>query len=217
MENRPTLSRAAFYVHAFIVGWVIVELTLRLGISIFDSAPSDPGLATRLVRLFSFFTIQSNIVIGLASAAIVFGKPMDEPWWRALRLASLIGITVTGVVYVAILAGDAELHGLSVVTNAMLHYLAPPMVVLAWLIVGPWPAFVWSDLLRALVWPAAWIAYTLIRGAIVDWYPYPFIDVIKHGYGTVAVNIVFITLFAVGLGAAFIAVNGIRRRSQATT
>jgi len=31
-----------------------------------------------------------------------------------------------------------------------------------------------------------WFAYTLIRGASVDWYPYPFVDVDKIGYDGVA-------------------------------
>jgi len=39
-----------------------------------------------------------------------------------------------------------------------------------------------------LIYLAAWGAFTLIRGSIVDWYPYPFIDVIEHGYGRVLLN-----------------------------
>jgi hypothetical protein len=215
MNEQPTtkISRAAHWVHWFIFVYVIVELTLRLGITIFDPGAGDPALFTRLVRLVSYFTIESNFVVGLASAAIIFGPRVDGPWWRALRLTSLMGITVTGVVYALILAGDAHNTGLSVLTNAMLHYICPPMVLLAWLIVGPWPPFVWGDLLRAMVWPAAWVVYTLIHGAISDWYPYPFIDVITHGYGKVGVNIVFITLFALAIGSVVILLNGVRRRS----
>lgn len=29
---------------------------------------------------------------------------------------------------------------------------------------------------------AAWIVYTFVRGRLVDWYPYPFLDVRKIGY-----------------------------------
>jgi hypothetical protein len=212
-EATTGISRVALWVHRFILAYVVVELTMRIGISIFDPQVGDPALATRLVRLFSFFTIQSNLVVGLASAAIVFGPRVDGPWWRALRLASLIGITVTGVVYIAILAADATNTGLSVVTNAMLHFICPPMVILAWLIVGPWPPLIWGDLVRAMIWPALWIVYTLIRGAITDWYPYPFIDVIEHGYGKVAANIVFITIFALAVGSVVILLNRFRRRS----
>ncbi len=32
------------------------------------------------------------------------------------------------------------------------------------------------------IYPIGWLVYTLVRGAIVDWYPYPFLDVGLHGY-----------------------------------
>ena len=172
-----------------------------------DPAPDDPDLLTRIVRYFSYFTIQSNIAVLLASLAVLLAKPLGEPWWRALRLAALLGIAVTGIIYVTVLAGDSHLTGWSQVANIMLHYLAPPLTVLAWLAFGPWVPFAWSDIVRALVWPSLWIAYTLIRGAIVEWYPYPFIDVTTKGYGAVAVNIVVITVFATVLAALFVAVD----------
>jgi hypothetical protein len=189
--------------------FVAAALLLRLGLTIFDPdpAPGDPDLLTRIVRYFSYFTIQSNIAVLLASCAVLTAKPLEQPRWRALRLAALLGITVTGIIYATVLAGDAHLTGLSWVANLMLHYLAPPLTVLTWFVCGPWVPFVWSDILRALVWPALWIAYTLIRGAIVDWYPYPFIDVTTHGYGKVAVNIAVITVFASVLATTFVAVD----------
>jgi len=40
----------------------------------------------------------------------------------------------------------------------------------------------------ALLWPVAWITYTLLHGAFSNWYPYPFVDVITHGYARVLLN-----------------------------
>ena len=50
-----------------------------------------------------------------------------------------------------------------------------------------------------LVFPLVWTAYTLIRGAIVDWYPYPFLDHRLHSIGVVA-------LYVVGIAVAFFVV-----------
>ncbi|MBJ7353203.1 MAG: Pr6Pr family membrane protein [Thermoleophilaceae bacterium] len=206
-------STTAKRVQLLIVVFVSAALLLRLGITIFDPdpAPDDPDLLTRMVRFFSYFTIQSNIVVLLAGLAVLKDKPLDDPWWRTLRLASMVGITVTGIVYMTILAGDSDLHGLSQLANYMLHYVGPPLAVFAWLIYGPWPAMTLSDVPRTLIWPLVWVAYTLIRGAIVDWYPYPFIDVELHGYGKVAVNILAITIFAIVLSLAYVGLSRWRR------
>lgn len=193
-------------------------LLLRLVLVIFhpDAAPDDPDLLTRLVRFVSYFTIQSNLVVLLASLAVLQGRDLTTPWQRALRLASLVGISVTGIVYVTILAGDSSPTGLSAVANFLLHYLCPPLAVLVWLVAGPWTALRLDDLGRMLIWPVLWIAYTLGRGAIVDWYPYGFIDVGLHGYGKVAVNVVVIVVFALLLGAAYTWIDRWRARGSGT-
>jgi hypothetical protein len=51
------------------------------------------------------------------------------------------------------------------------------------------------------VYPLIYIAYELIHGAIVNAYSYPFIDVNKHGYGTVLKNGLFLGVgyYLVGL------------------
>ena len=43
-----------------------------------------------------------------------------------------------------------------------------------------------------LAYPLAWVSYTMIRGALTDRYPYPFLDPANGGYGTVAVYCVAI-------------------------
>ena len=68
----------------------------------------------------------------------------------------------------------------------MLHYIGPPLTVIGrGSLAGPWPQFTLGDVPRTMIWPALWVAWTLIHGAITDWYPYPFIDVIEQGYGKV--------------------------------
>ena len=47
-----------------------------------------------------------------------------------------------------------------------------------------------------LAYPIAYLAYCLIRGPIVDWYPYPFLDPRTNGYGFVAIMSVFVAVVA---------------------
>lgn len=198
-------------IHLGIAIFIGAALALRLLLTLFwPEADADPHLLVRLERFVSFFTIQSNVAALLASIAVVRGRPLESPLGRALRLAALIGMTVTCIVYIVVLSGDSTATGVDQVANLMLHYIGPPLFVATWVAVGPWLSLGVADIPRALIWPAIWIAYTLIHGAITDWYPYPFIDVTTHGYGKVIVNIIAITLFALVLAAAYVGLARLR-------
>ena len=65
---------------------------------------------------------------------------------------------------------------------------------------------------RKVVWlslgfPIVWVAFTLIRGAIYPWYPYPFIDVSQLGYARAALNCVWVALLMLGVAAAALAID----------
>lgn len=186
--------------------FVGAALSLRLGLTIFWPAPDlDPRLLVRLERFISYFTIQSNIAVLLAAVLFLRGRDIDAVWMRALRLASMVAITITCILYIVLLSGDSTDTGWSQVANLMLHYIGPPLAVGAWLIFGPWPALSAKDIPRALLWPAAWIVWTLLHGAITGWYPYPFIDVSDRGAGPVAVSLLIDSAFAILLCFAYIA------------
>ncbi len=184
-----------------------VALTLRLGLTIFDPdpEPGNPGLGTRLVRFASYFTVQSNAVVLLAALAVVLRRDLTITRERAVRLGALVGITVTGIVYATLLAGDMPKEGLSRVASILLHFVIPPATVLAYAAVGPWVGLRWSDLPRMLLWPLAWIGWTLLHGELSGWYPYGFVDVGKHGYGTVLGVVAGILMAASLLGLLIIA------------
>lgn len=216
MNGVVPISAAARRAQLVVALFCGAALLLRLGITVFDPGPElDPDLLVRLERFVSYFTIQSNFVVMLAAIFVVRGVDLGSPWQRALRLIAMVSITITCIVYIVVLSGDSSNAGLSQVANLMLHYIAPPLAVGVWLVWGPWPGLSLGDIPRALVWPAAWIAYTLVHGAITDWYPYPFIDVVDKGYGRVAINVVAITVFAAVLCLAYVAAARWRLRRTA--
>jgi hypothetical protein len=149
--------------------------------------------AERILRVLSFFTVQSNILSGVTAAQLARSPDRDGPYWRAVRLASLFGITVTGIVYATVLAKVHEPHGWQeTFTNDVFHYAVPIMMLAGWLLFGPRPRIDPRTIGLAILWPAAWVAYTMIHGAITSWYPYPFADVITHGYARVSTGAVLI-------------------------
>ncbi len=74
-------------------------------------------------------------------------------------------------------------------------------VMLDWLLAPPTIGFAFGRSLVWLAYPVAWTAYTMARGALVGWYPYPFLDPADGGYASVAVYVVAIRAFGIGLCA----------------
>jgi hypothetical protein len=151
-------------------------------------ATDAPPAGTRVIRFFSYFTIESNLLVLITSGMLAVTPWRDGTLFRVLRLDALFGITVTFVTYSVLLAPLHDPHGIDAATNAGQHYVVPIMAILGWLAFGPRPRIGENTILLALIWPALYIAYTLAHGAASDWYPYPFIDVVHIGYATALRN-----------------------------
>src|SRR6266702_2538165 len=186
----PRLARGWNAVIALLVGaGLVVQLWIAIRVSATPRGHAVGTLAgtpmgNRILRVLSFFTIQSNILSGVTAAQLARNPDRDGPVWRAVRLAALFGITVTGIVSSTVLAKIHEPHGWQETsTNDVFHYIVPIMMVLGWLLFGPRPRIDLRTIGRANLWPIVWAAYILSYGAATNWYPYPFLDVITHGYG----------------------------------
>lgn len=112
-------------------------------------------LATRFVRLFSYFTIQSNLIVLCTAVVLVLDPKRDGRIWRVVRLDSLLGIAITGVVFVAFLSGIVHHQGASVWANAGFHYFSPLWTVFGWLLFGPRQRIDWRTVGLAFLWPVA--------------------------------------------------------------
>lgn len=193
---------------AVLAGMVVqVVMVARLHAAPHDVTAGVVAGATapaRFLRLLSFFTIQSNLLVGVTSAQLAFDPRRDGRIWRVARLDALVGIAVTGIVYSTVLARIHEPKGWEqITTNTLFHYVTPIAAVLGWLLFGPRRRIDRTTVVAALAWPAAWFAYTLARGTSDRWYPYPFVDVVSHGYGSVLLNAVLVTLVLGAVSALF--------------
>lgn len=157
----------------------------------------------RILRYLSYFTIQSNILVTVVAAQLALRPDRDGPVWRVLRLTALVCITTTGIVYATVLAGTQDLDGAGLIADYLLHYAMPVLALLGWFLFGPRPRIGRATPVQILAFPVLWAVCTLIHGAITDWYPYPFTDVVEHGYAVVVRNIVLVGVLVVALGSAF--------------
>lgn len=175
-----------------------------------------------LANTFSYFTIQSNVLVLITSAILAVKPTVSGTWWRILRLAALTGITVTGIVYSLILARYVHLTGVASLYNQVFHHIMPIATVIGFLWVEPRLRLRWRDM-AFLGWPVAWLVYTMLRGAIArpeftgfgeapSHYPYEFLDINRIPLTEVVVAIIIIAVLLSAIGAAYIGLD--RRRSD---
>lgn len=174
---------------------VVLQLVLIL-------QEGEGGTVAIVLRFVSFFTILSNMLVAGVCIAVVSGRA--RPRWRG---AAALYITVTGAIYSIILAPLWSPVGAQKLADELLHHAVPLAYVLAWLVLAPHRRLAWGDALRWLVFPAVYLGWTIVRGAVTGEYPYPFVHVGELGAAQVALNCLGIgVLFAV-LGLVLVAVD----------
>jgi hypothetical protein len=72
--------------------------------------------------------------------------------------------------------------------DEMLHLLIPLAFILFWLTFVPKGELKRRDIFMWMIYPLAYLAFVLIRGALSGFYPYPFLDVKNIGFGKVLLN-----------------------------
>jgi hypothetical protein len=170
--------------------------TAMSGGGFFDSVPS------RLFNMLFYFTIQSNIIIAVTTLLLAIRVRRWSPVFRYFWLAGIVGILITAIVYHAVLAKNAHFTAVGAVADQLLHTVVPALALTGWLVFGPRNRFTWALVGLSLVHPAVWLTITLLRGALIDWYPYPFIDVSQIGYGRMAVNSAMLAMMFVAFAVA---------------
>jgi hypothetical protein len=159
------------------------------------------------VRYCSYLTIWANALVAWSTLSLALGRDRDTRWWRALRMDAVVLILLAGVVHFFWLRPLLDLHGWDLVADRSLHMVVPVLTVAGWLVFGPRDRVSTADLLRFLVLPVGWLAYTLVRGAVVSWYPYPFIDVGEHGYAVVLLNCAGVSALMLAIAWATVVVD----------
>lgn len=160
------------------------------------------GAPERLFDLFSYFTIWSQIMVGVVMTLLYLNPARDGKLFRVFRIDSILMITVTGVVYNLLLGPNYPPQGLNQISSPIQHTITPLITVLVFLIAGPRGWFTLKNILASLVVPVVYVFYTLFRGAIIDKYPYDFFDVVTEGYA-------FVLIFVLGILAASVFVTGL--------
>ncbi|WBA43393.1 Pr6Pr family membrane protein [Hymenobacter canadensis] len=173
-----------------------------------------PPLET-VVRFFSYFTILTNTLV--AGYFLVRSLAPGSRWgrWAAraeVGTALTVYILVVGVVYQAVLRGLVPLAGWGILVDNILHGLVPLYMLGFWLLLIAGQPVRWRTLPCWLLYPAAYLAYTLLRGPSAGFYPYPFVDVAALGYRPVLRNCLLVLVVMLAISVLLAAFSNWRHR-----
>lgn len=180
---RTTLARACRVL-------IVVLVAISQGGDLLDAGP---GFSP--TEYYSYFTILSNLFAAVVAAWGLIGRAP-----AVVRGAALTALLLTFVVVLALLGG-IEI-GRDSFGTIMQHGATPVLALADWLLDPPRRRLRVSAVWWWTLIPLAYLAYSLVRGAILDWYPYDFLDVAANGYGSVAVTSAFVAVAFIAMSFA---------------
>jgi hypothetical protein len=191
------------------LGGLALQYVIMLGA---DGA--DPLQATW--RFFGYFTILTNCLVTLVLARAAL-KPGADDGLNAphVELMAVTSILFVCAVYNILLAPRWDPQGWQLVADIMLHQATPVLFALYWL-ARPHGRLGWRDALFAALWPVAYAAYGLARGAFDGFYPYFFMDPTAASWAQLAINLAALAAaFVVGALILAVADGQLAKRARA--
>jgi hypothetical protein len=171
---------------------VLVGVVIQVPVAMDRAGGFFDTPAKRGLNVFAFFTIQSNLIVGLTSAMLALSVARPTMAFRVLRLIGVVAITITFVVFHLALRELQDLTGQAAVADFLLHTASPLLCVIGWLVFGPRAQTTGRIVALTVTFLVWWGPFTMIRGEIIGWWPYPFIDPTDSGYPRVALNLTVI-------------------------
>ncbi|PPG38768.1 Pr6Pr family membrane protein [Pseudoclavibacter sp. RFBA6] len=185
----------------------LVTAKIGFGLLAFSSIVSE--IATIMERgtwvpenFFAYFTIETNmlVVLSLLLSAVATAANAQGARINAFRAAVTVYILIVGIGFALLLSGLADVDFTAVPwNNTVLHYVMPVVMLLDLLIDRPTKRIRFGTALIWLIFPAGYAAFSLVRGNLIGWYPYPFLNPRDQGYAPVVLTIIGLVVLGVVL------------------
>jgi hypothetical protein len=146
----------------------------------------NASLLLTLWIVFGYFTITTNLLVAAVFTAIAADRTALRSGW--IVAGTMLSILLVGITYAFLLHGTTELSGGSAVANALLHMVTPVLVPIFWIAFTPKGSLTWRHPLLWAIYPLAYLAYGMARGAATNNYAYPFLNVLTLGWRRTAFN-----------------------------
>lgn len=182
---------------SFLISYKLVIALLALSAVINEIATLVKSGSFVPQNFFSLFTIQTNLfaIVMLVIGAYALIRGTKSGLISSLRGAATLYMIITGIIFILLLSGlTSGNFVMAPWDDTVMHYVIPVAMILDWLLDAPQTRLRKRTVALWLVYPLLYVVYTLVRGAITDWYPYPFLDPIGQGYGPIIMTCVAITV-----------------------
>ncbi|NNJ75069.1 MAG: Pr6Pr family membrane protein [Anderseniella sp.] len=145
--------------------------------------------------MLMFLTILTNLMIVAvywSSLATAPGRISAFFSQTGVRTAVAAQIALVAIVYITAIRGQIALTSPMMVTDVLLHYLAPALYLTWWWQLPEKHAVSYSDIPRWMAWPITYLCLIMMAGLSTGAFIYPILDVSRLGTGMVALNIVLV-------------------------
>jgi hypothetical protein len=192
-ETPPFPRRLVAVLRVFLAAVVLWSVAFQI-IDRVSNAVFAPG------EYFAYFTIQSMlmcVVVLAVGGYVAWRTPHDTRLFTIVRVSVLSYAVIACLVYNALLRDLPSTPGYAwpIWPNEVLHVWAPILLVVDWILAPGRQRLRLRAALWALLYPLAWLAFTMVRGALTGWWPYPFLNPTgPNGVGGVVIYVVGIAL-----------------------
>jgi hypothetical protein len=191
----------------------IIAVILQLYVTIINRVVP---IGATLIKYFSFFTIQVNILVTVCAICMLFSP--KSSWGKFFSRISVVSaltvyIIIVSLIYNLVLRQIWNPQGLQKFGDELLHVVMPALFILFWIFCTSKQNLRW-DVGLWLIYPLIYAAYVIIRGTLTGVYPYPFMDAGNLGYAKVFLNTGGLVIVFLGFSLALVAAGKLLARTE---
>lgn len=163
---------------------LLVFCSIFLQLVLMIQAPTSDSIVEVIIRFFSYFTILSNLIVFAFFISKALSAELGESgFWTKPETSTAVTvyISVVGLVYHIVLSKMYNPKGLAAIADHGLHSFTPLVTLIYWIVFVSSKKVNYASIPYWLIYPALYFIYTIIHGAMTQFYPYPFLDVSKIG------------------------------------
>jgi hypothetical protein len=173
------------------------------------------GALPRIIDFLSYFTIWSNILVAYVSIRLA-KDPLDKRGKMPVLIpTSLLMITITGILYNALIAPVTPPKGWNIATSVVLHGIVPVLALVVWFKCGPRALFSAGKIPQFYIIPIIYLLYTLVRSSVIKQWPYAFLDEASLGWAKWLITVAMIIVFGLVIIAILLPIDRLQIKRNA--